>query len=274
MSQLTTDWIRVATEGETFRNVPIQRQWLIDIADSYEPLKYGARIWPDHRRWYGAWGDVVAVKREEHDKKLVLFAKLCPNQQLIAANEMDQKVYSSIEIEPNFAGTGKAYLTGLGVTDEPASLGTDRLKFSADSQQIYSAPQPLSLRYHSDVNEPSSALMQLFEKFFSQSQPPVEDKPPMEQLTTLIEKVDAIATHLTELDSKVEQFSVQPTPPQGDATDSDDASDSAQFAQLTEQVSALATQLGELNQKFSTLQQEQPNQLPTPEGNGDFVTLV
>jgi hypothetical protein len=42
-----------------------------------------------------------------------------------------QKVYASIEINPNFADTGEAYLVGLAVTDDPASLGTEMLQFSA-----------------------------------------------------------------------------------------------------------------------------------------------
>jgi hypothetical protein len=130
MSQLITDWLRIATEGNTFQNVPIERQWVIDIAETYNSKTYGARIWPEHRRWYGAWGDVEQVKAEEIDGKMCLFAKIKPNSQLITANENDQKVYTSIELDPNFAGSGKAYLTGLGVTDEPASLGTERLKFS------------------------------------------------------------------------------------------------------------------------------------------------
>lgn len=44
-----------------------------------------------------------------------------------------QKIYTSIEVNPNFADTGEAYMTGLGVTDSPASLGTDVLTFAAQN---------------------------------------------------------------------------------------------------------------------------------------------
>lgn len=40
-------------------------------------------------------------------------------------NKAAQKVYTSMEIQPNFANTGKCYLVGLAVTDDPASLGTE-----------------------------------------------------------------------------------------------------------------------------------------------------
>lgn len=44
-----------------------------------------------------------------------------------------QKIYTSIEMNPSFADTGEAYMTGLGVTDSPASLGTDVLTFAAQN---------------------------------------------------------------------------------------------------------------------------------------------
>ncbi len=46
-------------------------------------------------------------------------------------NKAKQKIYTSIEISPKFADTGAAYLVGLGITDSPASLGTDVLSFAA-----------------------------------------------------------------------------------------------------------------------------------------------
>lgn len=42
-----------------------------------------------------------------------------------------QKIYTSVEIAEKFADTGRAYLIGLGVTDSPASLGTEVLSFAA-----------------------------------------------------------------------------------------------------------------------------------------------
>lgn len=46
-----------------------------------------------------------------------------------------QKIYTSIEVNPSFADTGEAYMTGLAVTDSPASLGTEVLNFAAQNPQ-------------------------------------------------------------------------------------------------------------------------------------------
>ncbi|MEI7100275.1 GPO family capsid scaffolding protein, partial [Klebsiella pneumoniae] len=45
-----------------------------------------------------------------------------------------KKIYSSIELHPQFALNGKAYVVGLAMTDTPASLGTERLKFAAQQR--------------------------------------------------------------------------------------------------------------------------------------------
>jgi hypothetical protein len=39
-----------------------------------------------------------------------------------------------MEVNTSFADTGKAYLVGLAATDDPASLGTEMLQFSASAK--------------------------------------------------------------------------------------------------------------------------------------------
>jgi hypothetical protein len=51
--------------------------------------------------------------------------------ELVELNKRRQKLYTSIEVRPSFADTGEAYLVGLAVTDNPASLGTEMLEFAA-----------------------------------------------------------------------------------------------------------------------------------------------
>lgn len=78
---------------------------------------------------------MIALKTEKVDingeQKDALFAQIQPNDNLIALNQKNQKIYTSIEVDPNFAKTGQAYLVGLAVTDSPASLGTEMLQFAA-----------------------------------------------------------------------------------------------------------------------------------------------
>lgn len=134
-------WFRVAVEGATSDKRTIERSWLEQAAKNFNQATFGARIWLEHMRGifaedsaFPALGDVTALKTEEVDiggkKKLALFAQLQPTDQLVGWNKKRQKIYTSIEIDPNFADTGEAYMVGLAVTDSPASLGTDALAFA------------------------------------------------------------------------------------------------------------------------------------------------
>lgn len=135
-------FFRVAVEGATTDGRTIDRSWIEQMGRNYNRQKYGARIWLEHFRGihpessFRAYGDVIATKAEEIEidgkKKLALFAQIEPLEDLVTmTGKNKQKIYTSIEITPKFADTGEAYLTGLGVTDSPASLGTDVLQFAA-----------------------------------------------------------------------------------------------------------------------------------------------
>lgn len=141
-----TRWFRVAVEGLTASDGrKIERNWLTEAADTYDLKTYGARVNVEHIRGFSgekpfrAMGDVVALKAEEvelsiggkTEKRLALYAQIDPTDDLIKLTKERQKIYTSIEVAPNFAGTGKAGLVGLAVTDTPASLGTEMLTFSA-----------------------------------------------------------------------------------------------------------------------------------------------
>lgn len=134
-------WFVVATEGATTDGRTINRTWIEQMAANYDPKKYGARINLEHIKWRYMWnddphskcyGDVIGLKTEENaEGKLQLLAQIDPTDDLVKLNKDRQKIYTSIECDPNFADTGEAYLVGLAVTDNPASLGTEMLAFSA-----------------------------------------------------------------------------------------------------------------------------------------------
>lgn len=140
-TKFRSKFFRVAVEGATTDGRKIERQWIEDAAASYNTNTYGARVWLEHLRSltadgpFRAYGDVVALKSEEVEvagvKRLALFAQIEPTDELIALNKKRQKIYTSIELNPRFSDTGKAYMEGLAVTDSPASLGTEMLAFSA-----------------------------------------------------------------------------------------------------------------------------------------------
>lgn len=133
-TQLLTEFVCVATSGATVDNREISAQDLLDIAETYDPNKYTANIWIEHYR-FSNLGQVAEVKAEKFNdengvERVKLFARLSPSLELMQYNKRGQGLFTSIEFTPNFAQTGKSYLTGLAVTDSPASLHITQLNFS------------------------------------------------------------------------------------------------------------------------------------------------
>lgn len=195
---LVSYWKRVATSGTTADGREILPQELRDIAETYKPSRYTAVIWCDHERWSGSHGTVFALRLVEEGEDLepgqiALEAQLKPNDRLLQLNDQGQKLFSSIEITPNFAGSGKAYLTGLGVTDEPASLGTQELYFSKKTHKnsFYAASVELGsleAEPQSEVGRLIGLLTGLFKRFATDAEPaepttPTESKTPMDEAT-------------------------------------------------------------------------------------------
>lgn len=147
-------FFRVATEGASTDGRAIEKKWIQQMAKNFNRAQYGARVWLEHFRGilpespFKAYGDVLAVEaREVEGGKLALFAQIEPLPELVAMNKAKQKIYTSIEVNPNFADTGEAYLTGLAVTDSPASLGTEILAFAAQNPKA----SPFAGRKESDA---------------------------------------------------------------------------------------------------------------------------
>ena len=143
MFKTLSKFFRVALEGATTDGRNIERNWIVQMAKNFDPKKYGARVWMEHIRGvlpdgpFKAYGDVVALKAEEVEidgiKKMALFAQIEPTPELVAMTKAKQKIYTSVEVNPKFADSGEAYLVGLGVTDSPASLGTEVLSFASQN---------------------------------------------------------------------------------------------------------------------------------------------
>ncbi|EAV5169635.1 GPO family capsid scaffolding protein [Salmonella enterica subsp. enterica serovar Kiambu] len=147
MAKKISKWFRIGVAGDTCDGRDISEQDIQDMADGFDPRVYGCRINLEHIRGiypdspFCRYGDVVEVKAEVIDDdsalngKLALFGKIAPLDNLLALLAKGQKVYTSMEIRPNFANTGKCGLIGLAVTDDPASLGTEYLQFCSRAQQ-------------------------------------------------------------------------------------------------------------------------------------------
>jgi hypothetical protein len=109
-----------------------------------QPRTFGARLNIEHVRGmapdgpFRAYGDVLELSagtvevdfNGQKEQRKALFGTFDVTEEAKKLNESGQKVYPSIEIEPNFAGKGFAYLMGCALTDSPASIATQRLQFN------------------------------------------------------------------------------------------------------------------------------------------------
>ena len=151
-----TKFFRVATSGATTDGRNIEEQWLKDMAETYDPNTYQARVNLEHimaahpESAFGSYGDVLALKTEpvtlnvggKPEQRLGLYAQIDALPPLEELNKKRQKLFSSIQVLPDFGKSGRAYLGGLAVTDNPASLGTEQLAFCAQNP----AASPLAFR--------------------------------------------------------------------------------------------------------------------------------
>ena len=239
-----TRFFRVAVEGSTTDGRAIDRQWLLDAAETYNRDTYAARVNLEHIRGvtpdgpFQAYGDVIGLKTEtveltvggKTEKRLALFAEIDALDPLVAMNKKAQKLYSSVEISPNFAGTGKAYLVGLAVTDSPASLGTEMLQFAAsqgensplagrkqDKANLFTAAEEVSIELAEETPaaDPATGFLATIARFVDSLSgkpaivsPPVAPPPPAaapeegQQAAAFA----AIGTALTEMGNSVQAF--------------------------------------------------------------------
>ena len=181
---LITDWICACVAGMTIDGRDITEQQVTDMSETYAQGTYVARIWLEHVRgvdpnsMFKALGDVVEVKAERLTDgtlkgKLALFVKLAPHQDLIAMVRNGQKVHLSVELDPNFTGSGKAYLVGMGVTDSPASLGIGIMKFSANqrNQHLFSDPVAVDIKEQVNKDDDVKAIRSMLETLMLNGKP-------------------------------------------------------------------------------------------------------
>ncbi|WP_299307767.1 GPO family capsid scaffolding protein [uncultured Croceicoccus sp.] len=233
----------IAVEGATCDGRTLDRSALEEMAETYDPKTYTARINMEHIRGFSAdapfnaYGDVVALETRDveiqlggkTETKLGLFAQIDALDTLIELNGKGQKLFSSVELNPNFAGTGKAYLQGLAVTDSPASLGTEVMQFAANAStnpfaerkvekgNFFSAAHEVTELEFSDAQaEPSETaalvkeakgLFASMKQFFAgQSDPKSEEKPEQpEPANDNIAAFNAFADGMNKLASAVEK---------------------------------------------------------------------
>lgn len=137
---------RVAVSGSTVDGREISPVHLREAAENFNPDVYAARVNVVHylspcpSSEFSAMGDVTALSTEDITEgplagRTALYAEIEPTERMKQLVADGKKIYSSIELHPQFSVNGRAYLVGLAMTDTPASLGTERLKFTAQQRQ-------------------------------------------------------------------------------------------------------------------------------------------
>lgn len=160
---------RIGVEGATTDGRVIERVWLTQMAANYNPQVYTAVVNMEHIKGYTPdsafrrFGIVERVEAEEISDgplkgKMALYGWIVPTDELVSMTANMQKIFTSMEVNPKFSDTGEAYLVGLAVTDDPASLGTEMLQFSASAEA-----NPLARRKQDRDNLFTAAEETLFE---------------------------------------------------------------------------------------------------------------
>ena len=280
---LISKWRRVATSGKTCDGRTINPQDLLDIAESYDPSVYTAVIWCEHIRYLGNFGSVAQVKAKEVERgKVGLFAKLQPNMRLLEINQRAQKLFTSVEIEPSFADTGKPYLRGLAITDEPASLGTEALHFSrrASTGNHFGSLEPLGdlgpLKSLGDLEvseEPDDASNSLFGRLFKSRLPNAQANPlspKLEKYSMNPEKAEAFAAAVEKICSLVVSIeNIAQREPSPDASEKEYSKPAEGGAKAISRDSVTLEQLKELEVKHDKLRAEFTTAMN--QGRGNYV---
>jgi len=288
-----TSWKRIGRSGSTIDGREIEPFSLKEVAETYNPTEaHTALIWYEHFRGVNLGKVLKLQARDNNEGGVDLYAKIQANEFYLDLNLRGQKLFTSMELMPNYRKKGHYYLSGLAATDSPASAATTEMRFSAMTSSLSDDS------FFSDLKDPKDMFFGDFIEALEYSEPE-EDKPPRwftnffnkkitpDEDDMSKEAVQKLSEELKALTAKVELLSAD-NPPAGDAN-ADAESDADKFEALSNQVAALTalikkdednagvdakafaalqTSLTSLTEKFAAAMKEQPG-TPTPESDGN-----
>lgn len=265
-------FFRVAVAGSTTDGRVIEATWIQQMADSYDPNTYTALGNLEHYRGFspssefGTYAKVTALKAEEVEingtKKLALFAQVDAFDQLVELHGQGQKLFTSIEVNPNFADTGKAYLVGLAFTDTPASLGTQIMEFAAKNSEVnpfasrkqeaanlFTAAEETSIELE-DADSPG-----IFKKFMDLLKPKLEEKDNKDngKFTEISQCLDEVAKTFSETQTDLKSLQTS-------------------YTDLQTKHTNLEKSFNDLNTKLGN--EPNPKTPPAPENTGNFSEQI
>lgn len=237
---LTTNWKRIGRSGPTVDGRVIEPKMIEEAAANYNKDLFTALIWPEHQRG-STWGTVDAVKATDNDEGgKDLYALISPNSYYIEANKQGQKLFTSMELRPDFRKTGTWYLTGLGATDDPASVATSEIRLSniAAKEGVFLS-QIVEMTDKEFTEATKESFMSRLAAPFFKNKPDDTDMADKAALQKLQQSIDALETKFASL--------------KGLADDAAKAPDANAAAINAEAFSALVSKVAALEAKHSEI---------------------
>lgn len=268
--ELVTDFVCVATSGKTADGREISAADLHAMAENYDPSVYTANIWLEHYRFLSNFGQVKELKATDEGGKTKLYARLAPNARLLELNREGVGLFTSIEITPNFADTNAAYLTGLAVTDSPASIGTTQLHFSKRIKDDVIVGQPEKLEatlFTKEEQQELSALKRFFTRLFNSENNNNNEEEPMDkqQFAQLEQTITAaIAAGFSAMQAKANQTAEQEKTEPAKFTAETEKTEPQKFA-TEQQVAELSAKVEQLTEAFNQAKQQAVTEVPQGE---------
>ncbi len=229
---LLTDWLTIGTAGATVDGRVISDKKLIEAAETYDPDEYTAVINAEHL--YGNYGSVRELQTSKDKKgRTILQARIRPNKYYLQQNSEDYRLFFSMELQPNFAKSGKYYLVGLASTDKPNSLGTSELHFSREDGEIERGdPVEINLSSFAIDNDQDpekhknliNAIADKVKEVFTNNNNKQEEDGEMtpEQFKQLTEGQDKVVEAVNGLATTLKEKFTTETPEGGDGNDAGD----------------------------------------------------
>lgn len=268
-------FFRVAVAGSTTDGRVIEATWIQQMAKNYSHNTYTALGNLEHIKGLSPnsefcnYAKVEAVKAEEVEingqKKLALFVQVTAYEELIELQKKGKKLFCSIEVNPNFADTGEAYLIGLAFTDSPASLGTQIMEFAAkqpesnpfagrkqDAANLFTAAEEALIEFEDGQDTPAKGL---FSKVLDWLKPQQEeqDNKNKDQFKEVSDSLEAIAKTFGESQAKLQTVETE-------------------FSELKTKHSKLEKDFTDLKAKLEG--EENPGTPPAPENTGNFSEQI
>lgn len=251
--------ICILQAGTTVDGRVIEQNIIDEIAESYSPEVYTARINEEHFDWSYKFGSVLSVEKRE-DK---LFAVLKPNSMLLRVVEQGQLLHTSCEFIEKFSDTGKAYLTGLALTDKPASLGTTQIHLSSKDVGKVHVHSNFTIKPEQFAQQANEADASLFQKFknWLKSETPIEQFSQQEEEDEMNKETEELLKQSVEqnkeltgkLGTLIEHLSAQNQPNEETVIEEVEVTETNEVTELKGQVQELSSKMTELTTTLSQI---------------------